>query len=103
MADFTTFKRGMSFYGEVTWTPSEGEPANLIGCTVTSSVLDGNNRRHELTVTNPSNDGIHYIAQLTDTSDWNVGSAFWDFKISTGSGYNYSTTWQFAIIPQVTL
>jgi len=102
MADFTTFKRGMTFYAEVTWTPAEGEPANLIGCTVTSTVLDGNNKRHPLLVTNPSGDGINYVAQLEDSSDWAVGSAFWDFKISA-SGYNYSTTWTFSVIPQVTL
>lgn len=102
MADFTTFKRGMTFHGTVVWTPAAGEPANLIGSVVTSTILDGNNKRHPLTVTNPSGDGINYVALLTDTSDWAVGSAFWDFKISAGS-YNYSTTWQFSIIPQVTL
>ncbi|MFN7341394.1 MAG: hypothetical protein ACK5VI_09980 [Opitutia bacterium] len=102
MADFTTFKRGMSFHGEVVWTPTPTEPANLIGFTVTSAILDADRKRHELTVTNPSGDGINYVAQLTDTSDWAVGDAYWDFKI-TGTEYNYSTTWTFNIIPQVTL
>jgi hypothetical protein len=102
MADFRIFKRGMSFHGEVTWTPSVGEPADLIGCTVTSAVLDGNRRTHDLVVTNPSEDGINYLADLTDTTEWAVGDAYWDFKITTPSGFNYSTTWTFTVIPQVT-
>lgn len=103
MADFTTFKRGMSWTGTLVWTPATGEPANLIGCTVTSSILDGNNKRHELEVTNPSLDGINYVSFLKDTSDWAVGSSFWDVKIDNGSGYSYTVTWQFSIVPQVTL
>lgn len=102
MSDFTTFKRGMSFVGQVTWTPSAGEPANLIGFTVTSSVRDYAQRLHELSVTNPSGDGIHYVAELKDTSDWAVGDANWDFKLTNTAGYNYSTTWTFNVIPQVT-
>jgi hypothetical protein len=92
----------MTFYAEVTWTPAVGEPANLIGSTVTSTILDSNGKRFELVVTNTGNDGINYIASLADTSEWSVGSAFWDFKI-TASGYNYSTTWTFDVIPQVTI
>lgn len=102
MADFRTFKRGMTFRGDVVWTPSVGEPANLIGCTVTSAVLDADRKRHDLTVTNPSSDGINYVVELLDTSDWAIGDAYWDFKITTPSGFNYSTTWTFTVIPQVT-
>lgn len=102
MADFTTFKRGMSFVSSLTWSPAEGEPANLIGCTVTSTVLDGGNTRRELEIDNPSGDGINYTAFLKDTSEWNVGSGFWDVKVDNGSGYVYTQTWQFSIIPQIT-
>lgn len=102
MADFTTFKRGMTFNGEVTWTPAAGEPTNLIGLTVTSALRDSAFKTHELTVTNPSGDGIHYIARLEDTTGLTTGQAFWDFKIAGTGGINYSTTWSFNVIPQVT-
>lgn len=103
MADFTTFKRGSSFVAELVWTPAEGEPANLIGCTVTSAVLDSDRKRYELTVTNPSGDGINFLVRDDTTTDWAAGSAYWDVRIYNGSSIVYTTTWNFTIIPQVTL
>lgn len=103
MADFRTFKRGSSFVGTLVWTPATGEPANLIGCTVTSSILDSNRDRHELTVTNPSGDGINYLIRDDSTTDWSTGDAYWDVKIDNGSSLSYTTTWTFNIVQQITL
>lgn len=102
MADFTTFKREASFVAEMVWTPAAGEPANLIGCTVTSAVLDADRKRHELVVTNPSADGINYLVRQDETDDWAVGTAYWDVRIYNGSSIVYTTTWNFTVIPQVT-
>jgi len=104
MADFTIFKRGSTFIADpVPWTAGTSGLANLIGCTVTSSILDQNHKRHELTVTNPSGDGINFVMINTDTAEWGVGPAFWDIKVSFGTTVVYTTTWPFNIIPQVTL
>lgn len=103
MADFTTFKRGMTFNSEVTWTPAEGEPADLLGYTVTSALRDSAFKTFDLTVTNPSGDGINYIARLEDSTGLTTGPAAWDFKVSGTGGINYTQTWTFNVIPQVTL
>lgn len=104
MADFTTFKRGDSFNcTDLVWTPSAGEPADLEGWTVESSILDADRKRHELTVTNPSGDYINYVAFLLDTSEWAVGDAYWDVKYYHTSGIVRTETWTFTVTPQVTL
>lgn len=104
MADFTTFKRGSSFIADpVPWTAGTSGLDNLIGCTVTSSILDQNQKRHELTVTNPSGDGLNFVMVNYDTAEWSVGPAFWDIKVSFENKVIYTTTWTFKIEPQVTL
>lgn len=102
MADFTTFKRGMSWSGTLVWTPGPGEPANLIGWTVTSSVRDGAYALHELNVTNPSGDGINFVTSRLDTTAMASGTAAWDVRYSHASGATYTDTWYFEVEPNVT-
>lgn len=107
MADFTTFKRSMGFSSPLVWTPTEGEPADLIGWTVTSTIMDGAGKRHKLTVTNPSGDGINYLARATvdSTKCWAPGKGCkWDVRYDPGNGFPALTqTWYFEIEPEVTL
>ena len=104
MADFTTFKRGGSFVADpVVWTPIVGGLQDLIGATLTSSILDQDRFRHDLTVTNPTEDGINFIMRSDTTSEWAVGPAYWDIKVVINGTIVYTQTYVFNIVPQITL
>ena len=97
-----TFKRGTSFGASVAWNPESGGLANLIGVTVTSSIVDSGQNEYDLTCT-VAVDGLSCTAVYPgDTSDWATGSARWDIKFSNGGSIFYSDTMRLDVIGQVT-
>lgn len=97
------FKRSGSFFIGVTYTPSEGEPPNLLGYTVTSQLMDSCGVRHPLDV---SVDETGLIVELTATAaataEWSVGEAQIDVRYQLGTVF-LTDTLTFPIIPQITL
>jgi len=98
-----TFKRGTSFEAAVVYTPEAGGLANLIGVTVTSTIIDADRNEYELTVVVAGN-GLSFTADYTgDTGDWAIGTARWDIKFTQGTTIFYSDTMRLDIIGQVTV
>jgi hypothetical protein len=97
-----SWKRGSTFAVSVVYTPSAGDPANLSGVTVATSVMDNNFNRYPLTVVITS--GTTFTAvYIGDSSDWAAGTAAIDYKCSIAGIVFYSSTSRFTIEPQVTL
>jgi hypothetical protein len=97
-----TFKRGTSFGASIVYTPEVGGLANLIGVTVTSTIIDADRNEFDLTVV-MAVDGLSFTASYPgDTSDWGVGSARWDIKFSNNGSVFYSDTMRLDVIGQVT-
>jgi hypothetical protein len=99
-----TFKRGTNFGSSTVFTP-EAPPAiqNLIGVTVTSTIIDADRNEYELTVVVAGN-GLSFTANYTgDTGDWAIGTARWDIKFTQGTTIFYSDTMRLDIIGQVTV
>ena len=99
-----TFKRGTNFGSSTVFTP-EAPPAiqDLIGVTVTSTIIDADRNEYELTVVVAGN-GLSFTADYTgDTGDWAIGTARWDIKFSQGTTVFYSDTMRLDIIGQVTV
>jgi hypothetical protein len=97
-----TFKRGTSFGESVVWNPDAGGLANLIGVTVTSTIIDSDRNEFELVVTVAGN-GLSITATYNgSTADWGVGTARWDIKFSNAGSIFYSETMRLDVIGQVT-
>ena len=99
-----TFKRGTNFGSSTVFTP-EPPPAiqDLIGVTVTSTIIDADRNEYELTVVVAGN-GLSFTANYTgDTGDWAIGTARWDIKFTQGATVFYSDTMRLDIIGQVTV
>ena len=98
-----TFKRGTSFGAAVVWNPEAGGLANLIGVTVTSTILDADRNEFEL-VTVVAGNGLSFTAEYAgDTGDWAVGTARWDIKFTNNGSIFYSDTMRIDVIGQVTV
>lgn len=97
-----TFKRGTSFGASVVWNPETGGLANLIGVTVTSSIIDADRNEFDLVVV-VAGDGLSFTATYAgSTADWATGTARWDIKFSNGGSVFYSETMRLDVIGQVT-
>lgn len=99
-----TFKRGTNFGSSTVFTP-EAPPAiqDLIGVTVTSTIIDADRNEYELTVVVAGN-GLSFTADYAgDTGDWAIGTARWDVKFTQGATVFYSDTMRLDIIGQVTV
>lgn len=96
-----TFKRGTSFSASVVWNPEVGGLPDLIGVTVTSTIIDSQQNEYDLACT-VSIDGLSVACLYAgDTSAWATGSARWDLKFDNGSVF-YSDTMRLDVIGQVT-
>lgn len=97
-----TFKRGTSFSASVVWNPEVGGLANLIGVTVTSTIIDSQQNEYDLACTVAGN-GLSLTAVYSgDTSAWATGSARWDLKFSNNGSVFFSDTMRLDVIGQVT-
>jgi len=99
-----TFKRGTNFGSSTVFTP-EAPPAiqDLIGVTVTSTIVDADRNEYELTVVVAGN-GLSFTADYVgSTADWAIGTARWDIKFTQGTTIFYSDTMRLDIIGQVTV
>ena len=97
-----TFKRGTSFAASCAYTPSAGAPANLIGTTITSTIIDSQYNQYGLTVT-IAGDGLSFTAVYPDdSSSWAIGMAKWDVRFEYGGTVFYTTTMRLDVIGEVT-
>ena len=97
-----TFKRGTSFEAAVVYTPEAGGLANLIGVTVTSTIIDADRNEYDLVVVVAGN-GLSFTATYPDlTAHWAVGTARWDIKFTNNDSVFYSETMRLVIVGQVT-
>lgn len=103
MANTASFSRGDSFGCTWTWTPGAGEPANLLGTTITSDIQDRCGNLYALTVT-LANDGLSFTTVYPgDTSEWAVGQANWDIRfVFAGSPTTHSQQFRVIIADTVT-
>lgn len=97
------FSRGDSFSSVWTWVPGAGEPANLIGTTITSTLLDRSGKAHDLTVVLAGN-GLSFTATyIGDTSSWGLGLASWDIRFTfPGGPVTHSTIFRVQIQETIT-
>jgi hypothetical protein len=97
------FSRGDSFSSIWTWVPGPGEPANLIGTTVTSTLLDRAGGAHALTVVVAGN-GLSFTATyIGDTARWALGLASWDIRFTfPGGPVTHSTIFRVQIQETIT-
>lgn len=98
-----TFKRGTSFAASVVFTP-ETPPGlqDLLGVTVTSSVVDAKSNEYNL-VTVLAGNGLSFTATYPlSTAAWTIGTAKWDIRFSIGGTVFFSDTMRLDVIGQVT-
>lgn len=97
------FKRGTSFGAICTYTQdTPSAPANLTGVTVTSALRDAAHKLYNLTVTvtSPTTFNVTYTG---DSSDWYLGTAYWDLRFGYGTGSAfYTQTIILNVIPNIT-
>ena len=97
-----TFKRGSSFSASMVWNPEPGGIANLIGVTVSSTIIDAQQNEYDLTAT-VAVDGLSVaFVYPGSTSAWAIGTAKWDIKFLNGGTVFYSETMRIDLIGQVT-
>jgi hypothetical protein len=97
-----TFKRGSSFSASMVWNPEPGGIANLVGVTVTSSIIDTQQNEYDLTCTVAAGGLSVTMVYPGSTADWALGSAKWDIKFLDGGTVFYSETMRIDLIGQVT-
>jgi len=97
-----TFKRGSSFSASMVWNPEPGGIANLIGVTVTSTIIDAQQNEYALNAT-VAVDGLSVaFVYPGSTAAWAIGTAKWDIKFLNGGTVFYSETMRIDLIGQVT-
>jgi hypothetical protein len=97
-----TFKRGTSFAASCAYVPTEGAPVNLLGTTVTSTLIDAGKTSYDLLVT-LSVDGLSFTAIYDgDTAGWELGLAKWDIRFELDGTVFYTVTMRIDVIGQVT-
>jgi len=103
MSTTVTFKRGSTYAATVTYTPAAGAPANLLGTTVTSDIIDSAGVVYPCTITMAPN-GLSFVAFLpaSSTADFSLGSARSDIKFVYGGTTFFSDTFRLTVIDQVT-
>ena len=103
MASTANFSRGDSFGCTWTWSPGAGEPANLIGVTITSDIKDHCGNLYVLTV-QIAGDGLSFSTIYDgDTSEWGIGQANWDIRfVFVGSPVTHSRTFRVIVEDTVT-
>jgi hypothetical protein len=103
MANTANFSRGDTFGCSWTWTPGAGQPANLIGTTITSTLRDHCGDEYAMTVTLAGN-GLSFTTNYPgDTSDWALGQANWDIRfVFPGSPTTHSTIFRVIIEQTIT-
>lgn len=97
------FSRGDSFSSTWTWTPGAGEPANLIGTTIESTLRDKAHGLYDMVII-IAEDGLSFSATYPgDTSSWALGLADWDFRFAFDGGpVSHSTMFRVQIVDTVT-
>lgn len=103
MANTASFSRGDSFGCTWTWTPSAGEPADLLGVTITSDIRDHCGNLYSLDV-EIAVDGLSFTTiYVGDTSDWSIGQANWDIRfVFPGSPTTHSQQFRVIIADTIT-
>ena len=104
MANTASFSRGDSFGCTWTWTPSAGEPANLLDTTITSTIRDHCGTEYPLVVTIDGETGLTFTTIYDgSTSDWAVGQANWDMRfVFDGSPTAHSVIFRIVIADTIT-
>ena len=98
--DIIQFKRGSTFGASVTYTASEGSPPDLTGLTITSDIRDSAGKLYSCTVVVTSS--TTFTVSFSDTSNWHLGSAYWDIRFSDGIIF-FSETAVLNIVNNVTV
>ena len=103
MANTATFSRGDSFGCTWTWNPGVGEPANLLGTTISSDIQDHCGNLYSLVVT-IAEDGLSYTTNYSgDTSEWAIGQANWDMRfVFDGSPTTHSMIFRVLVRDTIT-
>jgi hypothetical protein len=103
MANTANFSRGDSFGCTWTWNPGEGEPADLLDTTITSTIRDHCGNEYPLVVT-IAEDGLSFSTIYDgDTSDWGLGQANWDIRfVFDGNPIAHSTIFRVIIADTIT-
>lgn len=80
MSNTVEFARGASFGCTWVWGPGEGEPVNLTGTTVSSTLKDHACQEYPMQVV-MSEDGLSFTTNYVgSTIDWAIGQANWDIR-----------------------
>jgi hypothetical protein len=97
------FSRGDSFSSVWTWVPGAGEPANLLGTTIASTLRDRSGKEYPLVVV-LAVDGLSFTATFPgDTADWALGLASWDIRFTfPGGPVTHSTIFRVQIQETIT-
>jgi len=103
MATTTIFSRGDSFSCTWTWVPGAGEPANLLGTIITSTIRDYCGGEYDMVVTLAAN-GLSFTTIFPgDTSDWALGLASWDIRFQfAGSPVTHSNIFRVKVEETIT-
>lgn len=103
MSNTAYFSRGSSFGCTWVWTPGEGEPANLLGTAITSTLKDKCENEYDMDVV-MSEDGLSFTTNYVgDTSDWALGQANWDVRfVFPGNPITSSRTFRVIVEETVT-
>lgn len=97
------FSRGDSFASVWTWVPGAGEPANLLGTSIQSTLLDKAGKEHDMAIM-IAVDGLSFTTTyLGDTSDWALGLASWDIRFTfPGGPVTHSTIFRVQVQETIT-
>ena len=103
MANTTIFSRGDSFSCTWTWVPGAGEPANLLGTTITSTLRDHCGHEYDMTVS-LAGDGLSFsTTYVGDTSNWSLGLGSWDIRFQfAGSPVTHSNIFRVKVEETIT-
>ena len=103
MANTTIFSRGDSFSCTWTWIPGAGEPVNLLGTTIASTLRDRSGKEYPLVIVLAGN-GLSFTATFPgDTADWALGLASWDIRFTfPGGPVTHSTIFRVQIQETIT-
>lgn len=98
------WKRGQTFSASGPYVPGEGDPADLLGVTIESEILDFSRTRRPLAVTiGGDNITVTLRAEAFETAEWATGTAAIDLRCMKDGVVFSTTTVRFVVDQEITL
>lgn len=87
-----TIKKGETFSYTIQYEPDEGDPSTLEDYEISSQIRDLSGTLISQVTVSPSDDFLSVECVVADTSEWSLGTLYWDISFRYQETTSYTET-----------